>query len=440
MIANLRRNGDRKAFGAARWPHRFILHPSSILPSFILRPSSFILSLLALLLAAPAVARAASWAEQRKQMVDLWIVGAGVKNPRVIAAMRAVPRHEFIPKANRSEAYEDMAVPIGEQQTISPPFVVASMTERLDPQPTDKVLEIGTGSGYQAAVMSLVAGETYSIEIKEKLGKLAADRLKRLGFKVHTKIGDGYKGWPEHAPFDKIIVTCSPENIPQPLIDQLRDGGRMIVPVGQRFQQLLYLFHKKDGKLTREALEATMFVPMTGTAESLRQVEYDAEHPALVNGGLEAATQIKGVPDGWYYVRQGTLVEDKTAPEGRQYLKIINSEPGKFAQALQAFGVDGRKVRELDLSIWVRGRDIRPPRGVPDRCAHLMLSYYDEDRAPIRQEALGPWSGTFDWTEKNDTVRVPRNARMVVLYIGLLGATGEVSFDDIRIAPHASEK
>jgi protein-L-isoaspartate(D-aspartate) O-methyltransferase len=395
-----------------------------------------------LVVAVPLMASAAEdWAAARKYMVDELVVKPGVKNPRVIAAMRAVPRHEFIPKENRTEdAYFDIAIPIGEQQTISPPFVVASMTERLDPQPTDKVLEIGTGSGYQAAVMSLVAGETYSIEIKEKLGKRAADTLNRLGFKVHTKIGDGYKGWPEHAPFDKIIVTCSPEHIPQPLIDQLRDGGRMIVPVGQRFQQILYLFHKQNGKLEREALEATMFVPMTGTAESLRRVQYDAEHPSLVNGGLEASTQIEGVPDGWYYVRQGRLVRDASAPEGHQYLQISNSESEKFAQALQAFGVDGRKVRKLDVSVWVRGRDIRPPRGRPGVAAHLMLNYYDKDRAPIRQEALGPWTGTFDWSEKSGVVPVPRNARMVVLYVGLLGATGEASFDDVRIVPHTPEK
>ena len=140
-----------------------------------------------------------------------------------------------------------MALPIGEQQTISPPFIVAYMTQEIDPQPTDRVLEIGTGSGYQAAMLSPLVKEVYTIEIVEPLGKRAARTLKRLGYKnVFAKVGDGYLGWPEAAPFDKIIVTCSPEKVPQPLVDQLKDGGLMIVPVGERYQQNLYLFRKHE--------------------------------------------------------------------------------------------------------------------------------------------------------------------------------------------------
>ena len=372
--------------------------------------------------------------ELRQKMVDETVVAAGVKNPRVIAAMRATPRHEFVPADDRKEAYFDMAIPIGHGQTISPPFVVASMTEQLDPQPTDRVLEIGTGSGYQAAVLSPLVKEVCTIEIQEPLGIRARQTLHRLNYKnITTKIGDGYLGWPEKAPFDKIIVTCSPENIPRPLVDQLREGGRMIVPVGQRFQQVLYLYHKMHGKLQREALEATMFVPMTGTAETLRQVQYDSEHPALVNGGMEKSTLIAGVPDGWYYVRQGRLDPSGRAPEGRQFLTCTNQEPGKFSQALQAFGVDGRKVRELDVAVWVRGRDIRAPRFQPDKRPRLILNFYNENRAPIGQEALGPWTGTFDWVEKHDRLPVPEDARVVVLYLGLLGATGEISFDNVRV-------
>lgn len=377
--------------------------------------------------------------ELRQQMVDETVVAAGVKNPRVIAAMRATPRHEFVPAADRKEAYYDMAIPIGHGQTISPPFVVASMTEQLDPRPTDRVLEIGTGSGYQAAVLSPLVKEVYTIEIQEPLGIRARQTLNRLNYKnINTKIGDGYQGWPEKAPFDKIIVTCSPENIPQPLVDQLREGGRMIVPVGQRFQQVLYLYQKVRGKLKREALEATMFVPMTGTAESLRQVQYDAEHPAVVNGGMERSTLIAGVPDGWYYVRQGRLEQSDRAPEGRQFLTCASRETGKFSQALQAFGVDGRKIRELEVSVWVRGRDIRPPLLRPAQRPRLILNFYDENRAPIDSEALGPWTGTFDWVEKRDRLPVPEEARVAVLYIGLAGATGEISFDDIRVTAAAA--
>jgi protein-L-isoaspartate(D-aspartate) O-methyltransferase len=149
--------------------------------------------------------------DARRKMVKDYIEKEGVKNPRVLESMRSVPRHEFVVPSMKKQAYNDMALAIGEKQTISPPFIVAYMTETIDPRPNEKVLEIGTGSGYQAAVLSALAQDVYTIEIVEKLGKTAAERLKRLGYKnVHCKIGDGYKGWEENAPFNKIIVTCSP--------------------------------------------------------------------------------------------------------------------------------------------------------------------------------------------------------------------------------------
>ena len=179
--------------------------------------------------ARPAIGRrrAASWSSRE-------VASAGIKSPAILAVMRTVPRHEFVPADVRRYAYLDMALPIGEHQTISPPFVVAYMTQKLDPQPTDKVLEIGTGSGYQAAVLSPLVKDVYTIEIVEPLGERARQTFKRLGYKnVHTKIGDGYQGWAEHAPFDKIIVTCSPEKVPAPLVEQLHEGGRMVIPVGR---------------------------------------------------------------------------------------------------------------------------------------------------------------------------------------------------------------
>jgi protein-L-isoaspartate(D-aspartate) O-methyltransferase len=385
-----------------------------------------------LVAAAPAVA--ADLEKKRNTMVNECVVAAGVQNQRVIKSMRDTPRHEFInDRSQRKYAYEDMALPIGDGATISPPYVVASMTEHLDPQPSDVVLEIGTGSGYQAAVLSSLVKEVYSIEIKPVLGSRAKKVLADLGYKnVFTMVGDGYKGWPEHAPFDKIIVTCSPEKIPQPLVDQLREGGRMIIPEGETFQQLLYLYRKVDGKMEREAVEATMFIPMTGEAEENREHPYDSEHPELVNGGFENSNAIEGKPDGWYYVRQATLERDPKAPEGKQCLTLRNQTPGRFAQALQSFGVDGQKIAELEVSIWVRTNDVR--QGLSARQSpQLQVIFFDKNRAKVKSEELGPWSGTHDWTEKRGRIQVPKNASVANLYIGLLGATGEISFDDVKL-------
>lgn len=191
----------------------------------------------------------------------------GIHEERVLAAMAKVPREEFVPEHLRASSYADQPLPIGYDQTISQPFIVAFMTEHLRPQPTDRVLEIGTGSGYQAAILAELVADVYSIEIIEPLGKSAEATLQRLGYKnVHVKVGDGYKGWPEHAPFDAVIVTCAPEHVPQPLIDQLKEGGRMIIPVGGPGDQDLYLLEKEKGELRRRAVSPVRFVPMTGEA------------------------------------------------------------------------------------------------------------------------------------------------------------------------------
>jgi protein-L-isoaspartate(D-aspartate) O-methyltransferase len=205
----------------------------------------------------------------RQRMIDRQLIARGISDPRVLDAMRTVPRHEFMPVDVRSEAYEDNPVPIGWGQTISQPYIVAFMTEKLAPKPGDRVLEIGTGSGYQAAILARLVKEVYSIEIVEPLGLRAADDLKRLGFEnVRVKIGDGYAGWPEFAPFDSIIVTCAPDRVPPALAEQLREGGRMIIPVGDRRSQELYLREKRGGKIEQRAVLPVRFVPMTGRAQS----------------------------------------------------------------------------------------------------------------------------------------------------------------------------
>lgn len=207
------------------------------------------------------------YAAARERMVSqqLTVPGRDITNARVLSAMRKVPRHELVPASLRAQAYGDYPLPIGFDQTISQPFIVAFMTEKLDPKSTDKVLEIGTGSGYQAAVLAELVREVYTIEIVEPLARRAEADLKRLGYtNVFVRAGDGYKGWPEASPFDAIIVTCAPERVPQALVDQLREDGRMIIPVGPAGNQELYLLRKKSGAVERRAVLPVRFVPMTG--------------------------------------------------------------------------------------------------------------------------------------------------------------------------------
>jgi protein-L-isoaspartate(D-aspartate) O-methyltransferase len=197
-------------------------------------------------------------------MVKDQIAARGITDERVLGAMRTVPRHEFVPERSRTDAYGDQPLPIGHGQTISQPYVVALMTEQLRLQPTDRVLEVGTGSGYQAAVLARIVADVYTIEIVEPLARSAEATLNRLGYKnVHVRSGDGYKGWPEQAPFDSIIVTCAPDHVPQPLINQLKEGGRMVIPVGPPLAQELYVMHKQNGQIRQAVLLDVRFVPMT---------------------------------------------------------------------------------------------------------------------------------------------------------------------------------
>lgn len=208
------------------------------------------------------------WGTMRREMVVNQIEARGVRDPRVLAAMMEVERHKFVPSSQQRAAYEDGPLPIGSGQTISQPYIVALMSELAKLDPDARVLEIGTGSGYQAAVLSAIASEVYSIEIIESLGNQARLRLAELGFKnVQVRIGDGYQGWPEHAPFDAILVTAAPDHVPQPLVDQLKIGGRLVIPVGDFYQELEVITRTENGVATEKVIPVR-FVPMTGEAES----------------------------------------------------------------------------------------------------------------------------------------------------------------------------
>ena len=374
--------------------------------------------------------RASQWEREREKLVDL--VAEGVQDERVLDSVARTQRHLFVPLPLRKRAYLDVALPIGSGATISPPHIVAFMTEQLAPEPTDKVLEIGTGSGYQAAILSPLVDQVYSIEIIEELGRSAAERLRRLGYdNVFTKVGDGFAGWPEHAPFDKIVVTCSPENIPQPLVEQLKEGGKMVIPVGERFQQSLCLMTKRNGQLEREVLESTFFIPMTGQAEKLRSQQGDDGAPQLINGSFEDAIS-RDIPSGWYYLRQLSLVKDPQAPDGSFYLRLENESSDRAAQALQAFGLDGRRFQELRISAMVKRKAVR----LTERNVHsgLDIRFYDEKRTRVGGKWIGPWAGSSRWAPKSVRLKVPRRTRLAVLAVGLFGALGELDIDKVQIA------
>jgi protein-L-isoaspartate(D-aspartate) O-methyltransferase len=216
-----------------------------------------------------------SFEPQRKQMLDEIAAiarearretGRASLSPRVMEAVAKVPRHEFVPAAERRNAYANRPLPIGMGQTISQPFIVALMTDLMEVRPGDRVLEIGTGSGYQAAVLAELAATVYTVEIVEPLAREAGERLKRLGYRnVMTRVGDGYAGWPEEAQFDSIMVTAAPREVPQALIDQLKPGGKLVVPVGgqSETQSLLLVEKQPDGRVTRRMVLAVRFVPLT---------------------------------------------------------------------------------------------------------------------------------------------------------------------------------
>jgi protein-L-isoaspartate(D-aspartate) O-methyltransferase len=404
------------------------------------RSTLFVLAVLGLAVLLPAIpfspfATAQSrhpYEAAHRQMIEEVIIGGGVTEPRVVQAMRDTLRHEFVTPGFRRQAYFDMSLPIGDSQTISSPYIVAFMTQAIDPQPTDRVLEIGTGSGYQAAVLSPLVDEVYTIEIVEPLGRRAEATLKRLGYdNVHVRVGDGFRGWPEHAPFDKIIVTCSPEQVPVPLVEQLRDGGLMVIPVGERYQQVLYILRKENGKLVSKALQPTLFVPMTGAAEEERSVFPDPRNPEVVNGDFEASSESETFIAGWYYQRLAERVRGD-ARQGEHYVRFQNDALGRPAYILQGLPVDGESIRALRIGSWVRLRNVRDA-GRPTEHATIAITFYDENRQDLGLQTLGRLRGSHDWRRIEKSVRVPPAAKEMLLRVGLFGATGEAHFDDIRL-------
>jgi len=207
------------------------------------------------------------YSEKRHQMVLEQLAGRDIVNQRVLNAMQRVPRHKFVPVAMRHQAYDDSPLPIGQGQTISQPYVVALMTQLVDPQPDHKALDIGTGSGYQAAVLAELVQSVHSIEIVESLSKNARERLQELGYQnIIVRHGDGYHGWKSEAPFDVIIAAAAPNHIPQALVEQLAPEGKMVIPVGEHFQTLLVIAKDEDGTVTQREVAPVAFVPMTGAA------------------------------------------------------------------------------------------------------------------------------------------------------------------------------
>lgn len=379
------------------------------------------------------------YARMRERLVNEVLIPGGVSDQRVLDSILNTPRHEFVPVQWRSQAYYDQALPIGASQTISSPFIVAMMTQELKTDPEHRVLEIGTGSGFQAAVLSPLVKEVYSIEIVPELGRRATSVLKRLGYtNITTKIGDGFLGWEEHAPFDRVIVTCSPEDVPQPLIDQLVEGGLIVIPVGERFQQTLYLMRKRDGKLEREALRPTLFVPMTGTAEDNRKVHADPANPQLLNGDFEEEPTETGFMPGWYYQRQLTWKERSAAlagedsPIGGHYIQFNNETAGRPANLLQGVALDGREVPRIKLSAAVKLENVQVGL-VRDELPSISIRFFDEQRSMLGTMHIPLGRGSRDWKVESRVFRVPPGSRFAIVSVGLFGATGSAAFDAVEL-------
>ena len=376
-----------------------------------------------------------AYALERERLIRNVLIPGGIKDPRVLDSVSKTLRHEFVPPNYVRQAYLDIAIPIGESQTISSPFIVSLMTEALEPKATDKVLEIGTGSGYQAAILSPLVQDVYTIEIVEDLGQRTTELLANLGYKnVHCRIGDGFKGWPEAAPFDKIIVTCSPADVPEPLVQQLKEGGMMVIPVGERYQQMLYLMRKKDGKLQKEALTPTLFVPMTGDAEKSRTVQPDPENPVLTNTGFEEPLIRDFHIPGWYYQFGCKQVQDEQAPEGKSIVEFESSDPQLPSMLLQGIPIDGRVVKKIKLGAWLKLENVKVGRD-KEKSPSIAIQWFDSNRNRIGYNYVGGFKGTRNWKLEERVFNVPVQAREAIVSIGMFGAEGTAWFDGIVFEP-----
>jgi protein-L-isoaspartate(D-aspartate) O-methyltransferase len=371
----------------------------------------------------------------RENLVSNVLIPGGIKDERVLKSMGETPRHEFVPRKLRRLAYQDISIPIGESQTISSPFIVALMTQSLQPKPTDKVLEIGTGSGYQAAILSPLVQDVYTIEIVEKLGQETKELLASLQYQnVHCLIGDGFKGWPEHAPFDKIIVTCSPEEVPVPLVDQLKEGGMMIIPVGERYQQMLYLMRKVDGKLEREALQPTLFVPMTGVAESQRKVPPDPKNPVLLNVSFEEPLIKSTHIPGWYYQFGCVQVKDANSPDGEFVVEFRSNDGEEPSMLLQGLAIDGTSVKKIKLSGFMAYENVKIGKD-REHSPSIAIQFFDANRSKVGYNFIGGFKGTRGWKLEERVFSVPPQTREAIVSIGLFGATGMARFDNVKLTP-----
>jgi len=369
----------------------------------------------------------------REKLVTNVLIPNGIKDPRVLNSMGTTPRHEFVPSKYKPQAYQDIAIPIGASQTISSPFIVAFMTQALNPQPTDKVLEIGTGSGYQAAILSPLVQDVYTIEIVEKLGLETTDLLEKLNYaNVHCRIGDGFKGWEEHAPFDKIIVTCSPEDVPAPLVKQLKDGGLMVIPVGERYQQMLCLMRKTGDKLEKDELQPTLFVPMTGTAEDQRKV-MPPPNPVLLNTSFEVPLINDVFITGWYYQFGCIVVQDNNAPDGAKTVEFRSNNGKVPSMLLQGVALDGSTVKKIKLGGWIATENVKFGSD-KEKSPSIAIQFFDANRNRVGYNFIGgSFKGTRNWKHEERIFSVPPATKEAIVSIGLFGAEGMARFDNISL-------
>lgn len=381
-----------------------------------------------------AQSNAQNIANARRRMVAEEIQPHGIQDARLLDAMREVPREQFLPLNKRSVAYLNIAITFGEGHVMLPPLVTAHMIEQLEPKYSDKVLVVGTGTGYSSALLSRITNKVYTVEIDRATAATAEETFKRVKYdNISLKVGDGFEGWKEHAPFQKIIVECSPENVPQPLLEQLDEGGLLLIPIGVDFDQTMHLYKKVNGELSSISAWPTLLVPMKGRAEELKSSSDQPRVPAINNGGFEELLEgTKDVPVGWSYLRQGRVIEDNLSPEGKRCLQFTNETPGNAAMALQAFPVDGKTTSEITLSFRVMGKEIRPGQ-TRQQLPRVEVTFFDEKRRPVGGDWVGGWYMNFDWVKKDRRFTVPRLAKFAIVQLTMEGATGEIRFDDIRL-------